>query len=562
VALGFPGCARLGLSAALLSCAVTLIGAPAARAQSSPSAAAGAAAPAPDAASAEATQLEPSTRSDAADAEVAPGQDAAGSAPCPEPEVGVSPQANAPIRYSLEGIEIKGNGTRSRVIASFVPIKVGDQFDVDDPAIESARWRLLGTGWFDEVKLSLERGSRRGWVVLHIEVKERNTLLIDQFAAGLSRAVSNSMTTRDTVRPYVGLGLSESNLFGLGVGVSGSMVLTAQQYGVNLGYQDPMLAGSGFSLTGRIFHNYAREFFGRNPLVFISCPSPQPGEEPTPCDPDVEAKRAVVIYHRTGFGLGSGHEISSHLRYTIDWLGEYIDVLSKPTAASTQRGEDIVPIDFRINDGVSFVSSLRLGLIYDARDHPALTTHGDYVEFYARFGSRLFGSSYDFSRFEITMRHWVPLPWDHVISFGLFAGSVFGDPPFFYDFYAADLSDLLPSRVLELNLDRRRTLNLLGTSIVEMDMEDLAARLDFEYQLPLHRGGGFARGIDAYVGAGLFMLSRRKDLRVAISGYRGLARVPLDITFDLGVQADTEIGLFKLGFSSLIGFTPIGREDP
>jgi hypothetical protein len=104
-------------------------------------------------------------------------------------------------------------------------------------------------------------------------------------------------------------------------------------------------------------------------------------------------------------------------------------------------------------------------------------------------------------------------------------------------------------------------LNLLGTSIVEMDMEDLAARLDLQYQLPLHRGAGFVRGVDAYIGAGVFMLTRREDLRVGIPGYKGLSRLPVDLTFDLGVQADTEIGLFKLGFSTLIGFSPLGRES-
>ena len=470
------------------------------------------------------------------------------------------------IRYFLEEVRVSGNRTRSEVIRGFVPLKRGAQFDVDDPAIEEVRWRLLGTGWFDDVKLSLARGSQRGWVVLQIEVKERNTLLVDQFVMGLSRAVSSSTATEDTLRPYVGLGLAETNLFGLGVGVNASAVVTAQQYGVNIGYQDQRVANSGFSLKARFFHNYAREFFGRNPLVLISCPPverPKPGEEPEDtCDPDVQAKRAVVIYHRTGLGIGTGHEMSSRLRYTLDWLGEYIDVGSKPQFASTQRGNEIVPIDFRIEDGRSTVSSLRFGVIYDDRDHPALTQTGDFIDFNARFGSHLFGSSYDFARFELTVRHWFPLPMNHVLSLGGFLGSVFGNAPFFYNFYAADLSDLLPSRVMELNLDRRRTLNLLGTSIVEMDMEDLAARIDIQYQLPLHRGGGFMRGVDGYIGVGVFMLTRREDLRVAISGYSGIARVPIDLTFDLGVQADTEIGLFKLGFSSLIGFSPLGRETP
>jgi outer membrane protein insertion porin family len=471
-----------------------------------------------------------------------------------------------PIRYILEGVRVRGNSTRTDVIAHFVPIQRGEQFDVDDPSIESIQWRLLGTGWFEDVKLSLARGSRRGWVVLVIDVRERNTLVIDRLVLGLSSTVTSSRSS-DVVRPYAGLGLAENNLFGLGIGVRGAAAFSMNadgiaQYGLDFGFLDPMLRGSGYSLTGRVFHNYAREFFGRNPLVAISCPTPEPGEEMEECDPDVEGKRAVVIYNRTGIGIGTGHDISGQLRYTLDWLGEYVRVTDKPAAASTQRGRDIVPIDFRIDDGTSFVSSLRLGFIYDRRDHPALTTRGTIASFYARLSSALLGSSYDFARFEGSVRHWVPLPWNHVISFGLLLGTVFGDAPFFYDFYAADLSDLLPSRVLELNVDRRRTLNLLGTSIVEMDMEDLAARIDFEYQLQIYRGGGVIHGVAAYAGAGIFMLANRRDLRVAISGYEGLSRIPIDLTFDIGLQADTEIGVFKLGFSSLIGFSQLGQENP
>jgi hypothetical protein len=502
------------------------------------------------------------------DAKVEPEPGATGDATSPPAtatateELAPVASGGAPIRYRLEDIRVRSARTRSSVIAGFVPLERGGRFDVDDPRIEEIRWRLLGTGWFDEVKLSLVRGKSRGWVVLEIDVKERNTLLIEQFAMGLSRVVSSSTATHDVLRPYVGLGLVETNLLGLGVSLSGTAAVTPQQSGLHFGYHDPRVGGSGFSLSGRVFHNYAREFFGRNPLVAITCPVPPPDEEdPADCDPDVKAERAVVIYHRTGVGLGTGHEISSRLRYRLDWLGEYINVLSKPQAASTQRGSAIVPIDFRIADGQSHVSSLRFGLIFDNRDHPALPTRGQYVDFSARFATHLLGSSYDFARFELWARHWIPLPWSHVISVGLFMGTLFGDAPFFYNFYAADLSDLLPSRVLELNLDRRRTLNLLGTSIVEMDMEDLAARLDLQYKLALHRSGGFVRGVDAYVGAGVFMLTRREDLRVGIPGYHGVSRFPIDLTFDLGVQADTDIGLFKLGFSTLIGFSALGRES-
>lgn len=466
------------------------------------------------------------------------------------------------IVYVLERIEIEGNRTRDGIIRRFVPLQPGDLLDVDDPAIERIRWRLMGTGWFNEVRLRLTRGSERGRVVLVIEVKERNTLVISRVVAGLARVVTSTRDTDDELRPYAGIGLAETNLLGLGIGVGASAVVSEHQKGLELRYSDPMRLGGGFDLSGRVFYNDARDFFGREPFVDIDCPLSVQEE------PDFDAcvrRRAVVIYDRAGAGAGTGHDITGTLRYELDWLGEVVDVQAKPRAASTLRGEEgqeRAPIDFHIDDDVSYVSTLHLGLILDRRDDPALPSKGQALRFDARIGTGLIGSTYDFARLEATFRHFQPLPWGHVVSFGAFAGTVFGDAPFFYRFYAADLSDLLPSRALELNLDHRRTHNLLGTSIQEFDKADLAARIDFEYELPLVRGGGGdIRGIDAYAGAGLFFLANRATLRVALPGYEGFERVPVDLTFDLGIQADTAIGVFKVGFSSLIGFLPDLGQD-
>lgn len=483
----------------------------------------------------------------------------------PDTEAASAGTGSAPIRYTLERIEVRGNRTSAHVIAGFVPIAPGEPFEANDPSIERIRWRLMGTGWFDDVKLRLERGARRGWVVLVIEVTERNTLRLSYVVAGLSRVVTSSRSRDDALRPYAGIGVSETNLFGLGLGLGASVAGSEDQFGIDLRYHDPMLAGSGFALTGRTFYAGAREFFGRDPLVFIQCPVQDvaPGEMPEPCDPDVLARRAVVIYDRYGFGFGTGHDISSNFRYELDWLGELVSVDAKPRAASTHRGDEVVPIDFHIDDGTSRVSSLRVAIVFDRRDDPALPSRGQYGTLEARFASPIIGSTYDFARFDLSFRHWSPLPWGHVLSVGAFAGTTVGRAPFFYRYYAADLSDLLPSRVLELNLDHRPTHNLLGTSIIEFDKAEIAGRVDFEYQFPLHRGGGGIRGVDAYAGAGLFLLADRDALRTGVEGYDGLTRVPVDLTFDLGLQADTMIGLFRLGFSTLIGFLPdLGQESP
>lgn len=488
-------------------------------------------------------------------------------APAPDADASSAGESDAsvPIRYTLERIDVRGNRTSARVIRGFVPLEPGEPFEADDPSIERIRWRLMGTGWFNDVKLRLERGSQRGWVVLVIEVSERNTLRLSYVVAGLARVVTSSRSRDDALRPYGGIGVTETNLFGLGLGFGASIAASEDQLGLDLRYHDPMLAGTGFALTGRLFYAGAKEFFGRDPLVFIQCPVQDvaPGEMPEPCDPDVLARRAVVIYDRYGFGFGTGHDISSDFRYELDWLGELVNVDAKPGAASTHRGDEIVPIDFHVDDGTSRVSSLRTAIVFDRRDDPALPSRGQYGVLEARFASPMLGSTYDFARFDLSFRHWSPLPWGHVLSLGAFAGTTVGRAPFFYRYYAADLSDLLPSRVLELNLDHRPTHNLLGTNIIEFDKAEIAGRVDFEYQFPLHRGGGGIRGVDAYAGAGLFLLANRDALRTGIEGYDGFSRIPVDLTFDLGVQADTMIGLFRLGFSTLIGFLPdLGQESP
>lgn len=465
------------------------------------------------------------------------------------------------IRYFLEGIRIRGNSaTSSAVIKRYVPLAVGDVLDVDDPTIETIRFRLMGTGWFNDVRLSLERGRQRGWIVLVVEVRERNTIVVQKIVGGVSRVVgSRAASAGDQIEPYGGLGIAETNLFGLGSTLAAQAVVATSQYGVDLRYLDPMILGRGFELSTRVFHNHAQEFFGKEDANTVSFPciqTPEQIADGEECPGPVLAKAAVVIYNRTGFSIGTGHDISGTLRYTLDWQGELINVLHKPDAASRLRGNARVPIDFRIDDAQSWVSSLQLALTYDRRDDPGLTRRGQLMQFRAIAASGLLGSSYDFTRLEISARHWQPLPWGHVLSFGVVAGSVFGRAPFFYHFYASDLSDLIPSRVLDLNLDHRGPHNLLGTAIAEMRAEELAARLDIEYALPLSSGGQVVRLLDAYVRGGVYALANRDDVRIAIPGYDGAERLPVDLTFDLGVRADTSVGVFSFGFSTLIGFLP------
>jgi len=449
------------------------------------------------------------------------------------------------IRYVLEAIEVEGNETTSRhAIRGFIPFGPGDVLDVDDPALEASRWRLLGTGWFDTVQMSLRRGDVRGQVVLVVRVVERNTLVLRQLVFGLSQGLGGTSDESPTLQPYLGLSIAERNLFGQGVSLGVSSLVSAPQWGVNVDFTDPFFLGSRFSFHGSVFLNDALEFFGDDPLV-----------AGPPEDEDFIAENAVVAYRRGGLSLGTGFDVGRFSRVDFDVQAELVDVGNLPAAASERRGDEVVPIDFGILGGRSVLSMLRFRYRYDRRDDPVVPSRGTAIDVSADLGNRILGSDYDFVRLQARLSQSIPLPWRNVFRLRLYGGVVFGDAPFFLQFYVADLTDLIPSRVLEMNIDRRPAPNLLGTAVSEQRIGQVAGRFDLEYAIPLLRQRrGQVRAIDAYAGVGVYALARREDLRVAIAGFDGASRFPADLTFDLGLRIDTEVGFLQLGLSTALGF--------
>jgi hypothetical protein len=177
--------------------------------------------------------------------------------------------------------------------------------------------------------------------------------------------------------------------------------------------------------------------------------------------------------------------------------------------------------------------------------------------------SALIGSNYGFVRLQASFNHWFPLRWGHTVRTGAFAGALYGYAPFFYKFFVSDLTDLQPSRILGLNLDHRPAPNLFGlgcgpfdsqcgTAIAQMRQEELAARIDVEYVWPLVRGRRkFVKNADAFFLLGLYGLADLDDLSVAMPGYQGIARLPIDLTVDAGVRLDTQLGVFQIGVAKL-----------
>ena len=451
------------------------------------------------------------------------------------------------LRYLLEGLEVRGNATTlARVVLRYVPFRAGDALDVDDKELELTRFRLLGTGFFRDVQLSLRRGTRRGNVVLVVNVVERNTIVVNDLWLGLSADAEPNGAARP-LTAYGGIDVSETNLAGTGVTLGGAVAVADRQIGLRTRFADPQFLGTPWTAEAELLYNNARDFFGNKDVLV---------DDPTQVAQDF----AVASYRRFGGHVGAGHDLGVSTQLFFEYRLEKIDA-NLPRAASHHRGLDVEPIDFQINAGSSVLSTVRTTLIHDTRDEPFLTSRGNYVDLLSEASLTPLGSDYPYVKLQARASHWVPLSWGHVLRLEGFGGAIFGEAPLFEKFYVGDFSDLLPDRVLELNFDRRAAPNFLSTTIAEVRYGSYAAKLSGEYRIPLYRGTRSIYGVDLFGSAGIFAVANNADLTNHARGYSGLSTVPVDLTFNLGLRIDTQAGGFTFGIANFLGFVPHRGAD-
>jgi outer membrane protein assembly factor BamA len=449
------------------------------------------------------------------------------------------------VRYTLQDVELRGNTrTAAKVILRQVRFKPGDVLDVADPEIELTRYRLLGTGFFSTVQLSLRKGSRRGTAVLVIAVAERNTLVVQNLWLGVAADEDTSGSSKP-LSAFVGLQVAETNLLGTGIALGAGVGLAADQLALRAHVYDPAFAGTSWSGLLSVLYADARDFFGNRSVRF---------ESPL-LDQKEVTDYAVVAYKRFGATLGTGHALSATSTFQLEYHLEQVTA-TVPTAASHLRGNTREPIDFSIRPGKSVLSTLRASLTYDTRDTPLLTRRGLLAMATLTAGVPPLGSDYGYARVELAAQRWWELPWKHVVRASFFAGGIAGNAPFFEKFYVGDFTDLLPDRVLDLAPDRRQPPNLLDTDIIEVRYGDFAAKVEGEYRIPIYAGRSSVYGIDLFGSFGFWGVASRRDLTDPPSGYRGFRRVPLDLTYNLGLRFDTSLGGATLAFSNLLGLIP------
>ena len=467
-----------------------------------------------------------------------------------DPGKGGDDESHVPLRYTLEAVQVRGNTrTERRVVLRYVPFKPGAVLDVDDPEVELSRYRLLGTGFFRDVQFSLKKGSARGLVVLVIDVTERNTIVINDVSMGLAADAGRNGRVR-RLSGYAGLDVAETNLAGTGITLGGAMAVASEQLALRVRFLDPAFLGTRWMVGGSLLYNDAQDYFGTSQVEWT-----YPGA-------DTQYDSAVVDYTRFGGSLGVGRDLSVSTQLWLHYRLESLNA-NYPYSASQVRGFATEPIDFDIIRGRSVLSTLRGTLQVDTRDHPFLPTRGSFSTITTEVGLLPSGRDYDYARVDAQTSRWFKLPWrEHVLRLSAFAGAISGDAPFFEQYYVGDFSDFLPDRVLGITFDHRYPKNFLGTSIVEVRYGKYAFDLNAEYRIPLYRGHHTVFGIDFFGSGGLYSVASDRDLTHPPRAYTGFARVPLDLTFNLGFRMDTSAGGFVFAFSNVLGFRPVRGQGP
>jgi outer membrane protein assembly factor BamA len=151
--------------------------------------------------------------------------------------------ASPPETLQVQEVRCAGNEqTSCDFIRDHLHLKAGDTLDEDE--IRNAELRLSALRNFDSVRIHLEKGARRGSVIVVVGVSENSPIAMESIAGVSSRL--------DSDRAVIGGRISHQNLFGEGkyAGLTAvalvpfSDVASDEAYEVALRYADPQLFGS------------------------------------------------------------------------------------------------------------------------------------------------------------------------------------------------------------------------------------------------------------------------------------------------------------------------------
>jgi outer membrane protein insertion porin family len=265
-------------------------------------------------------------------------------------------------RVYIERINIVGNyRTEDYVIRREFRIAEGDAYN--KVMIDQARQRLVGLGFFKDVKVAKEPGTAPDRVILNVNCEEQSTGELS-FSAGYS-----------TAEGVIGeVGYTERNFMGTGqyvqVKLSGSYV----SYGVDASWTEPRFLDRNLSL--------GVDAFVRN----------------SDYKADTGYTDAGYEDFKTGGSLRFGFALLDNLWFNTNYTFIYEDIYNLDSNA---------PLAVYEVAGTSIISSVGYSLIYDTRNNRKNPTRGVYVAWNQDFAG--VGGNVDYIRSVAEARGYYPL---------------------------------------------------------------------------------------------------------------------------------------------------------
>lgn len=177
---------------------------------------------------------------------------------CVQPPAFARDSPSSPL--TIESLRCEGNvSTSCRFILSYIYLKVGDH--LDDEEIEDAKLRLSWLRNFKSVDIHLEKGSRRGSVVVVVKVTEAKSLVSAVSVGASSIGGSESAVYSTHLSDYDVLGTGRTLNFDLETRVPANG-LTQEDLYSRIQYVDPTFFGSPqYFLDGEVSYRDAQYAF-------------------------------------------------------------------------------------------------------------------------------------------------------------------------------------------------------------------------------------------------------------------------------------------------------------
>ncbi len=306
--------------------------------------------------------------------------------------IGVTYVVEQGPRVYIERINVVGNfRTEDYVIRREFRVAEGDAYN--KVMVDQARQRLMGLGFFKDVKVNKEAGTAGDRVILNLNVEEQSTGELS-FSAGYS-----------TAEGIIGdVTYSERNFMGTGqfvqVKLSGSQV----SYGVDTSWTEPRFLDRNLSL--------GVDAFVRNADYKSNTGYTTAGYED----------------FKTGGSLRFGFGLLDNVWLNTNYTAMYENIYNLDTNA---------PLSVYEVEGSSVVSSVGYNLIWDTRNNRKTPSRGFYFSVGQDFAG--VGGDVDYVRSTGEVRAYYPLTKDFTLVGRGLAGNIFnwnnGDVRTVDDFY-------------------------------------------------------------------------------------------------------------------------------